>query len=526
MNQTRWIHSLAVVVALLCLAGCEKKKAPEQAKPQPPPKETPVVAPTPAAPDHQSVAVLPLVGDNGKPGWLGMAEADLMTNRLLVQSKADPATRESKYPLDVFSWRQSVAAARGEGIAPSDFMSRAADIRMQLGADYVLGGTWSITGDTATLHWQLKGQKGTQGYDKTCEVSKVAETTYEVAAQILGVLAPGFDRKIEGGAFQPMPAAALQIYGQALELLANQSLDPRARQVLNKEELENAGSLLESVTKSCPTSAAAWTLRAVVASMLEDFKAAEENLVQAAMQKDDPEPSTALAAYYVYSVQKNPVALKTLEDTVATFPGSLQALGYLGDAYLRERKFEEASRIFTTYTQRVPNNPWAGMRLASVLSRLGQHDEAVKKAEGLVARNPTSVAAVGALVSRMIDAGKLEEARARLAKELVAHPDDPTLLTRMSYLALGADKPAEALALAEKAIGVMGAAGSRGESLAGYAHIDKGHALALLGKNEEAIAAIKTAMELGVGPDEVERLVRDPKLKAFLDDPRCPIGRK
>ncbi|HEY3451535.1 MAG TPA: tetratricopeptide repeat protein [Myxococcales bacterium] len=517
-SSSRWIRSCVALAALLSLAACEKKREPEQPKLMPPKEVVPAWA------NHPSVAVLPLVGENGQPGWLGMAVADLMTNRLLVQSKADPVTKESKYPLDVFSWRQSLGAARGEGIAAADFMSRAADLRMQLGAAFVLGGSWSVTGDTATLHWQMTSARGSQAYDRTCEVGKVAQTTYEVAAQILSVLAPGFDRKIEGGAFQPLPAAALQIYGQALELLASQSLDPRARLILSRAELENAATLLESVTKTSPTSAAAWTLRAVVASMLKDFKAAEEDLVQAAMHKDDPEPSTALATYYVYSVQKNPAALKTLEDTVATFPGSLQALGYLGDAYLRERRFSDASRIFGIYTRRAPNNPWAQMRFASVLSRLGKHDEALKKAEGLVARSPTSVAAVAALVSRQIDAGKLDAARATLTKELAAHPDDPTLLTRMSYLELDANKPAEALALADKAIGLMGGAG-RGESLAGYAHIDKAHALALMGKNDEAVAAIDTATELGVGPDEVERLMRDPRLKAFLEDPKCPIGK-
>ncbi|MGC4119230.1 MAG: tetratricopeptide repeat protein [Myxococcales bacterium] len=519
MTSIRWNRALVASAVLVCLAACQKTKEPEQPKLMPPKEATPAWA------NHQSVAVLPLVGEGGKAGWLGMAVADLMTNRLLVQSKADPVTKESKYPLDVFSWRQSVAAARGEGIAAADFMSRAADIRMQLGADFVLGGTWSVAGDTATLHVQLISQRGSQAYDKTCEVAQVAQTTYEVAAQVLSVLAPAFDRKIEGGAFQPMPAAALQVYGQALELLAGQSLDPRARLVLDKAELDNAATLLESVTKTSPNSAAAWTLRAVVASMLKDFKAAEEDLVQAAAQKDDPEPSTALATYYVYSLQKNPVALKTLEDTVATYPGSLQALGYLGDAYLRERRFSDALRIFTIYTRRVPNNPWAAMRLASVYSRLGKHEDALKKSEGLVARNPSSVAAVAALVSRQIDAGKLDVARERLTKELAAHPDHPTLLTRMSYLELDANKPAEALALADKAIGLMGSVGSRGEALAGYAHIDRAHALALLGKNEEAIASIKTAMELGVGPDEVERLVRDPRLKAFLEDPKCPVGK-
>jgi tetratricopeptide (TPR) repeat protein len=295
--------------------------------------------------------------------------------------------------------------------------------------------------------------------------------------------------------------------------------------VLPKPDVQKAVRLLSEVVAAAPTFARGWTERGIAASMLGDFKQAEESLVQSSIQKDDPEPSTAIGIFYMYERQgRRADALKSLEAAASTYPGSLLALGYLGDAYFRDRRYQEALDTFATYAVRAPASPWAAMRRGAALSALGQHDRAISEAEVVAARQPKSVAAQIALASRQIDAARFDAARATIERGLALAPEHPALITRLSYIDLAQGRPAEALKLANRAIAAVG--DGRGETLAGYAHIDAAHALGLLGRNAEAFAALKKAVDLGVDAEETERLVRDPRLKALIADPRCPAAIK
>ena len=210
-------------------------------------------------------------------------------------------------------------------------------------------------------------------------------------------------------------------------------------------------------------------------------------------------------------------SLKTLEEAARACPGSLQALGYLGDAYLRRRSYPDALRVFATYLERVPRSPFAAMRRDAVLSRLGRHEDALGNAAALLARHPGSLTVLEALASRQIDARQLEAARTTLARGLVQTPGHPVLLTRQSFVELESDRPDAALLFAEKAVAAIG--DGRGELVAGYAHIDLARALAILGRRDEAKVALHQALRLGVGPDDLERIDGDPRLQGFMTYP-------
>src|SRR5688572_22073858 len=80
-----------------------------------------------------TVAITPPSTAAGE-SWLGMALADNLTNRLLIHSRFDPKNLERVYPLNVFSWRQSLSAARSEGVSTTKIGKAEADaIRAQLG---------------------------------------------------------------------------------------------------------------------------------------------------------------------------------------------------------------------------------------------------------------------------------------------------------------------------------------------------------------------------------------------------------
>ena len=68
---------------------------------------------TAGSPPRPTVAITPPLATNGDESWLGLALADSLTTRLLIHSRYDPKTLERVYPLNVFGWRQALAAARG-----------------------------------------------------------------------------------------------------------------------------------------------------------------------------------------------------------------------------------------------------------------------------------------------------------------------------------------------------------------------------------------------------------------------------
>jgi tetratricopeptide (TPR) repeat protein len=471
-----------------------------------------------------TVAVAPGRAEGGADAWLGLALADNVTTRLLIHSRFEPRSLERVYPLNVLGWRQVAAAARGEGVDVSsagddnDSMQRVAE---QLGADDVLVLSYEMGAQTASVHWHLIGGPKSSAGQLEARLEALTPASEKLAAVVLEAL--GQDAAAVGGhKLEVLPLAALKPYGMALAILGRQSLDPRAHLVLPPAELRRAHQLLSAATDAAPNFARAWVERGIASSMLGNLAGAENELVQAMAQSGEFEPSAALGLYYFYErQQRHGDAIKALEEAAATHLGFLQGLGYLAEAYARAGMGHEALQTYTSYTARVPKSPWAKLQRAAALARLGKHTLAVEESQALRRRFPTSVMVLTSLASRQIDAHDLNGASATLAEAAKLAPKHPVVLARQSYLALEKGQIDKALELARAAVAAVG--DGRGAPLAGYAHLNLAHALALSGRRAEALKALVRARELGVGAEDARTLTRDPRLRELLADPLSPF---
>jgi tetratricopeptide (TPR) repeat protein len=470
-----------------------------------------------------TVAILPPLPAAAADTWIGMAIADNLNARLLFHSRFDPKTVTSYYPMNVFGWRQALAAARGEGLNPTKLLS-AKDLgmlRRQLGADIIFNGSYKVDGKNVLLNWGLAGDKKYKNQSLTFELSDFSTPIEKVATDILVALNQS-TKGIESHVLPKTPLAALKPYAEALLILGSQSLDPRAHLVLSPQELQRAANLLSAATDADDSFVRAWIARGVAAAMVDDQEGAEAALIKSMTAAGEFDPETTLGIYYMYARQgKLAEGIKVLDDVTKSHLGFLHGLGYLGLAYERAAQSHDALRIFAVYEARAPKNPWVRVRRAEALALTGNREQAIVDTQKVLKDFPKSVMVMTALASRQIDALKLDEARATIEAGLKLSPNHAGLLTRLSYIAIEQNKPEEALALANKAVVAVG--DGRGEQLAGYAHLNLGHALGLLGRRDEALAAFKTAKTMGVDTEPLLVLWRDGRLKDLLNDPRNPF---
>ncbi|MEM6731971.1 MAG: tetratricopeptide repeat protein [Myxococcota bacterium] len=498
--------ALLGALALACTSQKTKTDAPPPAE-----KSEAVEEQAQAAVDAPVVAVSAFVGADGEPGWLGLLFADHITRSLLVQ----PSDGSDSPPLYVFGWRQAMSAARSIGAEPSALDARAADLRAELGADHLVTGTYEIAGDQVSIEWKVLGDQDGPANTESTGVGSVSKTAYEVGAKVLEAMAPG----AKGESRVALSEAAARNWGESLALLQRQSRDPRATVVLREAQRAKVAEALDAVTNGSPNFAPAWGARAVVASMgLGSDEKVADAAAKAAINAGAGDPSAAISLYYMHQQNADQDdARSVLAGSLEAYPGSLEVLGYLAQAFVIASDYENALEVLNTYMERVPDSPYAARRRDSVLSRMGRTTESVKNAEALAKKFPKSVPTVAALASRQIDAGKMEDARTTLKGALEKNPKDPLLLTRLSFVELESGSPKEALVLAQEAVELIG--DGRGEPLAGYAHIDLARAQALSGKTKEAKASLSRALRLGVGGDDVVRLATDPRLEGFVKLP-------
>ena len=354
----------------------------------------------------------------------------------------------------------------------------------------------------------MVGANGLMNKDLTVALADVSSAAYAIGTTVLGELDAAESRT---------PAAlslkAAKAWGMALSILARQSQDARASVVLKKADRIKALAELDAVTKAAPEFAPAWAARAIVSVLDGNWDEADASLAQADTHAAEGAPTAAVARYYVFEQKaQQDDARAALAQAVEAYPGSLLVLGYLGDAYHSVGEYEKALGIFMQYLERVPRSPYAARRRDSVLARLKRTDEALNNARALYAQYPNSVTILAALASRQIDAGKMPEARVTLQQGLKANPDHPLLLTRLSFVELESGDEQKALALAEKAVELVG--DGRGKPIAGYAHIDLARALAAVGRRKEAKASLIRAVRLGVNAGDLDRLANDPACPA------------
>lgn len=470
-----------------------------------------------------TVAVVPPFPEGGADSWIGASIADNITARLLFHSQLDPRTMQRQYPLNVFGWRQTQSAARANGIDTTTplFLAQAPRLARELGADVIFVGSYKVDGTNVTLSWQLAGDPNAKIQALVTDLDKLPEATEALAGGVLRALGQDAGR-LGGHSLKSVPLAGMRPYGQALEILAGQTLAPHAPRVLPQAKLEEAHRLLAVATDAAPEFARGWVEQGIASTLLGNYPQAEDELLHAMAAAGEFEPANSLGLFVLYEHQNNEVeAIKIIAEATTTHLGFLQGLGYLGEAHLRMGDAHEALQAFTAYRDRVPKSPWARMMRATALGRLGKHDQAVADMTQLVSEFPDSVPLVGALADRLLAAASFDAARLILAQGLQAHPTHPTLLTRLAALELLQNHPNEAAAAAREAVTALGQ--GRGEAVAATAHFQLGYANALLGQTQEAYAALAKARDLGVDATERQTFLHDDRLKDFIANPACPI---
>lgn len=467
-----------------------------------------------------SVAIVPPVPVGGGDTWLGFAVADNLETTLLRHGIVKKGKRKGGGSLSVLSFRQSLSAARHEGIDTSKILKPAEVRRLgkQLGARYVFDGSYRVKSDKnegVLLKWRLTDVKGKRK-PKTGKVKTNKRTlsarTQKLAAGVLKHLGQSLAKK---KAKAKLSYEALSLYGRGLEILSQQSLNPRARLVIAEQDLRRAHGFFGAASREAPQMLRAAVARAITNTMGGKAELAEEWLAAAAEAGGELEPVYVLGRFYLHERQgRSDKAIEALTEGIDANPGFLRAVGYLGEAYLRHDQPERALEVFAAYKKRVPDSPWARLMHARALARLGQHDEAIKEVKALAQRHPRSATIAANLATRQIEAERFDGARRVLEKALKMHEGHPHLLTRLAFLEIKANKPEAAVEFARQAVDKLGA--GRGEPIAGYAHANLGHALALLGRQIEAKRAFEQAEALGLQMEDKKRLLQEPEVAKLM----------
>ncbi len=486
----------------------------------------------------KAVAILPPVPVKGADPWLGMAVADSLEVRLLGHQRQDRKTKATLFPLSVFSWRQSLSAARAEGIDTSRPLSaaQAQALAGQLGARYVFVGSYAVKQKKKKVKvlfkWRLvdvQSKKKAKVHRVKTSITSFAAKTERLASDLLEALGEKSakakkgkkkkkKKKVESrDSLAKTPLTAISAYAKGIAILGGQSLDPWARVVLPGKEILKAHILFESATEAAPKLRRAWIGRAIASAMLGEVAAAAKELAGAEAEKHASDPLTALGLYYVH-VRKgeHDAALKALATATAAQPGFLAGLGYLGKSYFRAGRPAKALEVFDRYRARVPDSPWVRLMQARAFSFLDSHDNAISEARGVYEAFPSSVMVATNYTARLTQAGKYREAQEVLERALAQHRAHPALLTRLSYVELKIGSVAAALELAQKAVAELEK--GRGETIAGYAYANLGHALALSGKKQEAKAAFERAAALGISIDDRYLLDQDARVKKVVGE--------
>jgi len=475
-----------------------------------------------ASPEQPCVAILPPTTDQADAASLGWAFADALTARLLAHSKFDRGTGQRQYPLSVFGWRESRSALREAGFDAKTLLSarRAERVASFLGADALWVGMFAQKSDSIELIWQLKGVRAGQERKLSIDKERLALGVEQVFRAVIADLGLD-DGAVPDHALPVQPYEVERAYGEGLAVLAEQSMDPRAQVLLSPALLESAHAALARATTLSPQFASAWAWQSISSAMLGRTAAADQELARA-MQDLGYTPTTTLAVYYSFwRSDRATDALAALQASINTHQGFMLGRGYLGQAMLRANHPHEALTAFTAYLALAPGNPWAVIKHSEALARIGQHEQAISELKTLLGKLGSSPLLQGALVARYTDALRLKDARATAEAGLKQFPFDPELLARLAQIDLEQDNLPAAQQHAESAVANL--AKSANHEFAGFAQLMLGHVLARLGRRDEAVGALRMADRLGVDVYERTVLLRDTHLKAFFEDPRCPI---
>lgn len=182
------------------------------------------------------------------------------------------------------------------------------------------------------------------------------------------------------------------------------------------------------------------------------------------------------------------------ERAAALDPQSVHAHLRLGETALRAGDFGPAADALARALQLEPRLANARQQLAYALLAADRKREAAEILDQIIQDNPAATEVYPLLVELLEELGNYAMAAERLETWIALNPPDPLHHTELVHLHLRAEKPAEALKAANRALEKFPSSP--------HLHLLRGFALRQEKKHEESLLAFRRAESLAAGDDD------------------------
>jgi protein O-GlcNAc transferase len=180
-------------------------------------------------------------------------------------------------------------------------------------------------------------------------------------------------------------------------------------------------------------------------------------------------------------------------------PGEVNANHFLGIIKAQQGKADEGLRLINKAVRRAPNEPLILMNYGIVLSSTGRHEDALRAYEKAIAGQPSNPAIWINKGNTLGQIGRLPDALAAYERALALDDKLPMIWNLRSSILLSLSRYGEAAESANRAIIL--------EPRNADAHCNAGLALYVLGRREQAIAHLDTAVN-SAGDQGAARVIR------------------
>jgi tetratricopeptide (TPR) repeat protein len=463
-----------------------------------------------AAPRRPVVAFLPPHG----------VSPELLPLALLIDARASELVEESG-TVNELHLKQVHRALDEEGFSGDLLDAKVAEsARLALGADRVAAFTL-VAGKQLVMRGLVVDGKKPRPFTATLPTAWSGALEQGSAAVAKALLA--------GAPLPKKPAAqpgssngeALAALGRCYGIVIRQPLGVENPTVLDVTALEGAVAECTRALELDPALRFAQATQALALAILGRDEAAAKALAALGDADDVLEVYTLARFWLLTRYQSNEAGVAFLADVVKRRPGELIARSYLGETQFALGAWADAEKTWRTYVEQAPAAAFGWGRLSKALARQGRHDEAVAAAKKGFAVSPTSAEARLELGSRLLDAGRLQEAQETLEPLAQREPPKGEHLLRLGWAHWLEGELEPARAYFQRAIDVATSPGewrTRARALYDLALVE-----AKRGQREAAVQALRGALQGGLKLKDV-----DPSLASIareVERAEAPAGK-
>lgn len=435
-------------------------------------------------------------------------DAQLQQLALLMVARASELSEETK-KVSELHLKQVLRAVSEEGFAEDLRVPANADaLRGILGADRAVAFTLEAQGDALVIEGvTVDGKKPkpfTAKLPKAWPGALDAGSVALAKAILSGTPVPAKSTAQPGSANED----ALKQLGACYPVVLRQPLSPETPALVDTAELQRATEACQKAVELDPKLRFALAVGALGHSILGGDNVAASALGGLGDSDDMLEAYTLARFWLLTRYQSNEAGVAFLKDIIKKRPGELIARSYLGDTLFALGAWADAEKVWREYAELVPNSAYAWGRVSKALARVGKHDESLIAARRGFALSATSTEARLELGSRLIDAGKAQEAEEILEPLARLNPVRGEHLLRLGWTHWLQGELDPAQAYFKRALDVSTAPGewrTRGRAAYDIALVE-----AKRGRKAEAKEALKVLMASGMKIKDL-----DPSLAAL-----------